>query len=233
MTQWCGQYSASTHSNSSPETDDFASASKEPDPTSDLLSSFYLKELTPFEPRPNPFQSFLHSILQFNQNPPPTKEMATNSKEINTRSSTTFQMVKMALPQEFSRKREELNQFIMSCLAHLVINRKMYDADKKKIGFIMMALLNEGEAGAWKEQFIQAAYDATTSTNFQMTFGTFDNFLHDLRATFQPHNDPADALAQLQALWFNLGKNIDKHITRSKMALTWTKLDKSDDSKLP
>ena len=94
-----------------------------------------------------------------------------------------------------------------------------------------LPLLNEGEA-AWKEQFIQAAYDATTSTNFQMTFGTFDDFLRDLRATFQPHNDPADALAQLQALWFNLGKNIDEHITNFKMALTQTKLDKSDDSQV-
>ena len=63
-----------------------------------------------------------------------------------------------------------------------------------------------------------------------MTFGTFDDFLQDLRAAFKPHNDPADALAQLQALRFNLGKNIDKHITKFKMALTQTKLDKSDDS---
>ena len=101
---------------------------------------------------------------------------------------------------------------------------------KKKIGF-MMALLNEGEAGAWKEQFIQAAYDAATSMNSQMTFGTFDNFLCDLRAAFQPHNDPAtDALTQLWALWSNLGKNIDKHITKFKMALAQTKLDKSNDS---
>ena len=117
----------------------------------------------------------------------------------------------------------------MSCLAHLVINIEIYDADKKKIGFIM-ALLNEGEAGAWKEQFIQTAYNAATSTNSQMTFGTFDNFLHDLKATFQPHNDPADALAQLWALWFSLGKNIDEHITKFKMALAQAKLDKSDDS---
>ena len=87
-----------------------------------------MEELTPFEPRPNPFQSFLHLILQFNQNPP-SKEMATNSTETNTGSSTT---AKMALPQEFSGKKEELNQFVMSCLAHLVINREMYDANKIK-----------------------------------------------------------------------------------------------------
>ena len=93
-----------------------------------------------------------------------------------------------------------------------------------------MALLNEGEAGAWKEQFIQASYDATTSTATQMTFSTFDNFLCDLKATFQPHNDPADALAHLQALQFNLGENINEHITKFKMALAQTKLDKSYDS---
>ena len=63
-----------------------------------------------------------------------------------------------------------------------------------------------------------------------MTFGTFDDFLHDLKAAFQPHNNPADALAQLWALRYNLGENIDKHITKFKMALAWTKLDKSDDS---
>ena len=131
MTQRCGQYSVSTHSNSSPETDDFTSVSKGPDPTSDLLSSFYLEELIPFEWRPNPFQSFLHLILQFNQNPP-SKEMATNTNETNTGSSTTSQTAKMALSWEFSGKREELNQFIMSCLAHLIINREMYDANEKK-----------------------------------------------------------------------------------------------------
>ena len=81
------------YSNSSPKTDNFASISKGPDPTSDLLSSFYSEELTPFESRPNPFQSCLHLILQFNQNPP-SKEMAT---EMNTGNSTT---AKMALPQE-------------------------------------------------------------------------------------------------------------------------------------
>ena len=96
---------------------------------------------------------------------------------------------------EFSRKREDMNQFMMSCLAYLVINREIYDADENKIGF-MMSLLNKGEAGAWKEQFIQASYD-TTSTNSQMNFGTFDDFLHNLKAMFQPHNNPMDALAQL------------------------------------
>ena len=225
MTQQRGHYSASTYSNSSPETDKFASASKGPDSTFDLQSSFYLEELNPFEPRPNPFQSFLHSILQFSQNPPQS-EMATAANETN---SVGSQPAKMALPWEFSRRREDMNWFVVSCLAHLIINKEAYDTKEKKIGF-MLSLLNKGEAGAWKEQFIQAAYNAATTSDTPMTFGTFDNFLCNLKATFQPHNDPADALAQLRALQYNLGENIDEHITKFKMALAQTKLDKSDDS---
>ena len=47
---------------------------------------------------------------------------------------------------------------------------------------------------------------------------------------FQLHNDPADALSQLRALQYNLGENIDEHITKFKMALAQTKLNKSNDS---
>ena len=54
--------------------------------------------------------------------------------------------------------------------------------------------------------------------------------MRDLKAAFQPHNNPADALTQLQALQYNLGENIDEHITKFKMTLARTKLDKSDDS---
>ena len=117
----------------------------------------------------------------------------------------------------------------MSCLAHLIINKDAYNTKEKKIGFIL-SLMNKGEAGAWKEQFIQATYDTGTAADTPMTFGGFDNFLQDLKAAFQPHSDPTDALTQLRALWYNLGENIDEHITKFKMTLARTKLDKSDDS---
>ena len=48
----------------------------------------------------------------------------------------------------------DLNRFVMSCMVHLTVNKDIYQTDEKKIGFIL-SLLNEGEAGAWKEQFIQ------------------------------------------------------------------------------
>ena len=63
-----------------------------------------------------------------------------------------------------------------------------------------------------------------------MTFGTFPDFLKRLKESFEPHNDAADALTQLRALQYKLGDNIDEHITKFRVCLAQTKLDKSDDS---
>ena len=63
-----------------------------------------------------------------------------------------------------------------------------------------------------------------------MTFGTFLNFLKRLKESFEPHNDAADALTQLRVLQYKLGDNIDEHITKFRMCLGQTKLDKSDNS---
>ena len=51
----------------------------------------------------------------------------------------------------------------MNCMAHLVVNKDIYQTDEKKIGFFL-SLLNNGEAGAWKEQFIQEAFNEAVKT---------------------------------------------------------------------
>ena len=63
-----------------------------------------------------------------------------------------------------------------------------------------------------------------------MTFGTFTDFIKGLKESFKPHNDAADALTQLRALEYKLGENIDEHITKFRMCLARTKLDKTDES---
>ena len=115
-------------------------------------------------------------------------------------------------------------------MAHLVVNKDIYQTDEKKIGFFL-SLLNDEEARAWKEQFIQEAFnEAITNGDAKMTFGTFPNFLKRLKESFEPRNDAADALTQLRALQYKLGDNIDEHITKFRVCLAQTKLDKSDDS---
>ena len=234
MTNRKGQYfiPEPENSSSSNETEDFASASEGPEtePEQDpLASSFYSGELSPFEPQPNPFQSFLSSLLQYNSSQPPRPHgMASTSNPATN--GTSSKEVKMAMPREFSGKRTDLNRFIMSCMAHLTVNKDIYQTDEKKIGF-MLSLLNNGEAGAWKEQLIQEAFnEAVTSGTAEMTFGMFLKFLKRLKESFEPHNNAADALTQLRALQYKLGDNIDIHITKLRMCLARTKLDKSDGS---
>ena len=210
------------------------SASEGPEPETEpeqnpLVSLFYSKELSPFEPRMNPFQSFLSSLLQYNSSQPPkTNEMASSSMNPAT-NRTSSKEVKMAMPREFSGKQTDLNRFIMSCMAHLVVNKDIYHMDEKKIGFL--SLLNDGEAGAWKEQFIQEAFDeAMANGGAEMMFGTFPDFLKRLKEFFKPHTNATNALTQLRALQYKLGDNINEHITKFRMCLAQTKLDKTNNS---
>ena len=115
-------------------------------------------------------------------------------------------------------------------MAHLMVNKDIYHTDEKKIGFLL-SLLNDGEAGAWKEQFIQEAFnEAMANGGAKMTFETFLDFLKRLKESFKPHNDAADALTQLRALQYKLGDNIDEHIMKFRMCLARTKLDKTNNS---
>ena len=84
------------------------SASKGPEPETEpklnpLASSFYSEELSPFEPRPNQFQSFLSSLLQYNSSQPPKpNEMASSTSPATN--GTSSKEVDMAMPREFSGK---------------------------------------------------------------------------------------------------------------------------------
>ena len=156
--------------------------------------------------------------------------MASLSNQNPATNGASLKEARMMMPREFSGKRTDLNRFIMSCMAHLTMNKEIYLSDKKKIGF-MLSLLNEGEAGAWKEQFIQEMFNETvTSGAAEMTFGTFLDSVKRLKESFEPHNDAANTLTQLRALKNKLGENIDEHITKFRMCLARTKLDKFDGS---
>ena len=116
-----------------------------------------------------------------------------------TTNGASSKEVKMVMPRKISGKRTDLDRFIMSCMAHLVVNKDIYHTNEKKIGFLL-SLLNDREAGAWKEQFIQEAFDeAMANGGAKMTFRTFPDFLKKLKESFEPHNDAADALTQLRA----------------------------------
>ena len=79
----------------------------------------------------------------------------------------------MNMPKPFTGKRDELKRFMQNCKIYLQINKKKYDTNLAKIGFVL-ALMNEGDAATWKEQVLdQAADEATALGATDLNLGTY------------------------------------------------------------
>ena len=113
----------------------------------DLLASLTIIEgVEPLEPllenRPNPFQRLISEILTTNRNsernhwPEPRTgiEMATDNKNGT---------VKLNLPKAFDGSWDKFRKFLQTTEIYLGINKKVYNNDLKKIGFIL-SFMTEG-----------------------------------------------------------------------------------------
>jgi hypothetical protein len=56
--------------------------------------------------------------------------------------------------------------------------------------------------------------------------GSFAQFTHDLQEAFKPHNSPGDALEKMKSLRMKKVDSIDEHITKFRMMVSKSKLDK-------
>ena len=65
----------------------------------------------------------------------------------------------------FSRKRDEFNKFLQDVTLYLELNDEIYNSDKKKIAYTL-SFMNNGDAAAWKSQYLT---DATTLTGLNLT----------------------------------------------------------------
>ena len=85
--------------------------------------------------------------------------------------------IKMNYPKIFMGNRDELKRFIQDCDLYMIINNKVYDSDMKKIGFVL-ALMNDGDAASWKEQFIEEAITTCNAQSVPFTLGAYLTFKH-------------------------------------------------------
>src|SRR5271163_4828931 len=111
--------------------------------------------------------------------------------------------IRINLPKAFSGKQTEFKQFIQDCLVYTTINKSVYDHDDKKIAFVL-SFMNEGDAAAWKEEYI----DVAINSEGEITFGTFDDFKTRLVKAFAPYDAPGDALEEMRRMrlagfWFH------------------------------
>ena len=107
-----------------------------------------------------------------------------------------------------------------------MINEKIYNTDMKKIGFIL-ALMNDGDATFWKEQFIEEAITTCNAQNVPFTLGAYLTFKHDLQEAFTPFDAPGDVLEKMKNLRMKNDDLIDDHVTKFKMLVTSSRLGTS------
>ena len=121
--------------------------------------------------------------------------------------------LKINPPKPFSRKRDEFDKFPQDVILYLELNDEIYDNDKKKIAYTL-SFMNEGDAAAWKSQYL---IEARTRTGLNLMGWT--KFQGDLETAFKPYDAPGDVLEKITAL--KLGNtSIEDHIARYKILIT-------------
>ena len=121
--------------------------------------------------------------------------------------------LKLSPPKPFTGKRNELEDFLQDIDLYLTVNDKIYDTDQKKIAYAL-SFMNEGDAKAWKGQFLRSA-----KSTGQLILGTWTQFQTDLTAAFKPYDAPGDALEELTALKMG-NSTIEDHAARFKVLLS-------------
>ena len=151
-----------------------------------LWTSFTLET----EPEIDLERSF--QALSLNDEPTETRKKDPEETMAQPGSGNDAKEVKMNYPKIFTGNRNEFKRFLQDCKLYLTINDKVYDTNLKKIGFVL-ALMNDGDAASWKEQFVESCIIMSAANNAPLDMGTFLSF-QDIQwiftsAMWQHHHD--------------------------------------------
>src|SRR5277367_885065 len=199
--------------------------SQEPEPTTvtDLSTSFTVHDFRPFEPRPEAgpsFSSFLLPLTQSRSLQPEPTTMADLGSDVDMGEATRSpKEIKLNYPKAFSGKREALKKFLQDCKLYLLVNKKTYDNDLTKIALVL-ALMNEGDAAAWKEQLLEKAAMEAAMNGKELDLGLYKDFEKSLNDTFAPYDAPGDALEKMKEMRMKIGDSVDDHVSKFKMLVS-------------
>ena len=120
---------------------------EETDLAGPLTQSFAAYGFNPFEPRPT---EKTKEFISFPFPPLPSTSTISQKKmaqdDVNMADGTKDTEIKMNMPKPFTGKRDELKRFMQNCKIYLQINKKKYDTDLTKIGFVL-ALMKRPPSG--------------------------------------------------------------------------------------
>jgi hypothetical protein len=129
--------------------------------------------------------------------------------------------IKLNPPTPFTGKRSEFVLFLQDVYIYLKVNQHTYDNDDKKISFIL-SYLTGGDAAVWKQQFIQTKIEEHEEAgNNEPDWGTYKEFMEALKTTFQPYNEPAEALEDIKKLRLGDG-SITEHNSKFQLLMSQT-----------
>jgi hypothetical protein len=104
---------------------------------------------------------------------------------------------------------------------YLKVNQLTYDNNEKKISFILSYPAG-GDAPVWKQQFIQTKIkESKEAKNDEPNWGTYKKFVEALKKTFQPYNEPAEALEDIKKMRLGDG-SITEHNSRFRLLMSQT-----------
>jgi Retrotransposon gag protein len=139
--------------------------------------------------------------------------------ENSTTTTTASEKIKLNPPTPFTGKRTDFILFMQDVYVYLKINKMTYDNDDKKISFIL-SYLTGGDAAVWKQQFIQTKIEESEEAGTEEpNWGTYKEFLDALKKTFQPYNEPGEALEEIKKLRLGDG-SITEHNSRFRLLVS-------------
>jgi Ty3 transposon capsid-like protein len=134
---------------------------------------------------------------------------------------TKTKSIKLNPPKPFTGKRSDFILFMQDVFVYLKVNRLIYNNDKKKISFILSYLAG-GDAAVWKQQFIQMKIEESEEVKTdEPSWETYKKFVEALKKTFQPYNEPAEALEEIKKLHLGNG-SITEHNSRFRLLVSQT-----------
>jgi Retrotransposon gag protein len=85
-----------------------------------------------------------------------------------------------------------------------------------------LSYLADGDAAVWKQQFIQTKIEESEEAKTdEPSWGTYKNFIEALKKTFQPYDEPAEALEDMKKLRLGDG-SIMEHNSRFRLLMSQT-----------
>jgi hypothetical protein len=121
----------------------------------------------------------------------------------------------------FTGKQNKFVLFLQDIHIYLKVNQHTYDNDDKEIFFIL-SYLTGGDAAVWKQQFIQPKIEEhEEAENDEPDWGTYKEFVEALKTTFQPYDEPVEALEDIKKLRLSDG-SITEHNSKFRLLMSQT-----------